>query len=124
MKFRWAVKDRYWLMLAVTLSFALFCVMQTGIADEEALFNKALADAGDNLPYQLVVYDGYGKWIDTIYTNDYTLLPPSHGGTGLNDLHIRWGATWAGRQWQFILKPLTIDDVRVKVNTGKSIKLP
>jgi hypothetical protein len=123
-KNKWAVKDRYWLMLAVTASLALFCFMKARIDTEDTLLRQALTDAGSNLPYQLIVYNNHGGYYDTIYTNDYTLSPATHGNTDLNDLHVRWGVTWCGTHWLFMLQPVTLEDVKVTVNTGNSIEVP
>jgi len=116
------MKDRYWVILALVLSFAFFSHLATDIARKQNLRREALAAAGGNLPYQLYITNKYEIFGDIIYTNDYTLSPPSDGEAGLNNLYIRWGVTWGGSQWDFILNPLTLENVKVTVNSGDAIK--
>lgn len=116
------MKSRYWaaLMLALLLAFGFH--MAAGISEKQNLRRQALAAAGDDLPYQLYISNVNQVFGDIIYTNDYTLSPATDGDTQLNNLYVRWGVLWGGTQWQFRMEPLTLENVRVIVNTGDAIR--
>ena len=116
------MKPRYWILLVLTLVIAYFLPMTIRIKTAQDLRREALAAAGGDLPYQLVISDFTGVVGDIIYTNDYSFSPASNGNKNLTNIHIRWGVMWAENQWDFILEPLDLENVKVIVNTGGAIK--
>ncbi len=112
--------------MTLALIAAYFVPLSLDIARGQTLRRQALAAAGDDLPYQLIIKDFTGNVRDIVYTNDYELSPASDPSIRenypLKNLHIRWGVMWDGDRWVFLYEPVDLENVIVVVNTGDDIE--
>jgi len=117
------MKTRYWVALVLALIVAFFVPLAATIREHQTLRREALAAAGDDLPYQILVYQkGTDNCQGIFYTNDYKLSAPTCGEDNCCNLYMRWAVTWRGDRWTFILDPSYTEDVLVVVNTGDAIR--